>query len=295
MKYVIGVDSGGTHIVGQALTDTGKVLFETQSGPGNILLDETGTYQNLTTILTTIFENMPQADCQHVLIGIAGVETTGNATEVANYFTKKFEVKVNVISDAQLALLNGLEGQDGTLVIAGTGSVVYGRQNKKMMRYGGWGFLLGDTGSAYKITAEAMINALKAHDLNQANSLIESLINWLNATNIKQAVQKYYQLNRKDVASLAAKIAELAEKGDQTAQQILIDQATALAGEVLGLIKQYHAPIPERIAFSGSVLVHNDFYRETLLQQINHVYPEIKGHVVSTNNGRGAIFWEEWQ
>ena len=48
-------------------------------------------------------------------------------------------------------------------------------------------------------------------------------------------------------------------------------------------------------SFSGSVLVHNDFYRETLLQQINHVYPEIKGHVVSTNNGRGAIFWEEWQ
>lgn len=295
MKYVIGIDSGGTHIVGQALTESGEVLFETQSGPGNILLDETGTYQNLTEILTAIFEKMGLADCKHVLIGIAGVETTGNAAEVAAYFTEKFGIKVDVISDAQLALLNGLEGQDGTLVIAGTGSVVYGRQNKKMMRYGGWGFLLGDTGSAYKITATAMINALQAHDLNQPNSLIDPLIKWLGATDIKQAVQQYYRLDRKDVASLAAKIAALAEKGDTEATKVLVDQATALATEVLGLVQQYQQPVPERLAFSGSVLVHNDFYRETLLQKINEVYPEIKGQVVATNNSRGVIFWEKWQ
>ncbi|WP_125607187.1 N-acetylglucosamine kinase [Lapidilactobacillus bayanensis] len=295
MKYVIGIDSGGTHIVGQALNNSGKVLFETQSGPGNILLDESGTYQNLSEIMTTIFKNMVPADCQHVLIGIAGVETTGNAAEVAQFFTDKFNVQVDVISDAQLALLNGLEGQDGTLVIAGTGSVVYGRQNKKMMRYGGWGFLLGDTGSAYKITAAAMIAALRAHDLNEAYSLSAPLISWLHANDIKQAVQKYYGHDRKEIASLAAKIAERAAAGDVAAQTILADQATALATEVLGLINQYQQPLPERIAFSGSVLVYNDFYRETLLRKLNDVYPEIKGHVVSTNNGRGAIFWDRWQ
>ncbi|MFD1465068.1 N-acetylglucosamine kinase [Lapidilactobacillus mulanensis] len=295
MKYVIGVDSGGSHIVGQALEKSGKVIFQTQSGPGNIFLDQENTYQNLTTVLTEIFAHLDRADCQHILIGIAGVETTNNASEVATDFTEKFGVKTDVISDAQLALLNGLEGQDGTLVIAGTGSVVYGRQNKNMIRYGGWGFLLGDTGSAYKITEQAVKQILKQHDLQQSSELSAPLLQLFGAEDVKQAVQKYYALSRKDIAAFAVKIAELATTGSVEAQTVLTDQATALADEVLGLYAQYQQPIPERIAFSGSVLVHNDFYRHILLAHIQEQHPNVTGHVVSTNNGRGAIFWDAWQ
>lgn len=295
MSYVIGIDSGGTHIVGQALEKTGRVIFETQSGPGNILLNQAQTYQNLTTILSTIFEQLDRRDCEHILVGIAGVETTNNAGEVATFLTAHFGVKTDVISDAQLALLNGLEGQDGTLVIAGTGSVVYGRQNKKMIRYGGWGFLLGDTGSAYQITASAMKEMLHQHDQQTASTLTQPLLAMLKAADVKQAVQIYYTLQRKDIAAFAVKIAELAESSNAEAQQILTQQAYALGDEVLGLYAHYQEPLPQRIAFSGSVLVHNTTFRQTLLSYIQQHYPEIRGHVVSTNNGRGAIFWEAWQ
>lgn len=295
MKYIIGIDSGGTHIVGQALEKSGKVIFQTQSGPGNIFLDEATTYQNLTTVITEIFAHLDRTDCQHILMGIAGVETTNNANEVAAAFTQKFGVKTDVISDAQLALLNGLEGQDGTLVIAGTGSVVYGRQNKQLIRYGGWGFLLGDTGSAYKITEQAMKLVLRQHDLQQSSELTVPLLQAFGTTDVKKAVQKYYALSRKNIAAVAVQVAQLAENGSQEAQQVLTDQATALAEEVLGLYVQYQQPIPERIAFSGSVLVHNDFYRNALLDRVQQQYPNVRGHVVSTNNGRGAIFWDAWQ
>lgn len=295
MTYVIGIDSGGTHIVGQALTLDGEILAQTQSGPGNIFLDQPQTLANLQTVATTLLAKLGRADCQYILMGIAGVETTGNQTTVAADFTASLHVTTYVISDAQLALLNGLEGHDGTLVIAGTGSVVYGRQNHQLLRYGGWGNLLGDTGSAYRIVDEAMRIMLHDHDLGQDSELTTVLLPAFSAKTVKETVQQYYHLSRKEIAAVAIKVAQAASQDNQEALTALITQARALADETLGLISRYQKPIPTKVAFSGSVLVHNTFYRQTLLNKLQKVYPELEPIVVSTNNGRGAIFWQRWQ
>lgn len=294
MKYVIGVDSGGTHIVGQALTLSGSVLAQTQSGPGNILLDQPQTLINLKTVLTSLLIKLGAEDCEYILMGIAGVETTGNSEAIASNFTRSLKIPTYVISDAQLALLNGLEGQDGTLVIAGTGSVIYGRQDQQMLRFGGWGNLLGDTGSAYKITATAMEKMLQDHDLGHPGQLEEILLPALGSTAVKPAVQKYYQLNRKEIAALAVKIAAAADQKNPEAISVLEEQALSLAKEALGLISRYQQPIPQKIALSGSVLVHNHFYRQILIDQLHSHYPDLQPIVVATNNSRGAIFWNFW-
>lgn len=294
MKYVIGVDSGGTHIVGQALTLSGSILAQTQSGPGNILLDQSQTLINLKTVLTNLLIKLGESDCEYILMGIAGVETTGNSESIAKSFTSSLKIPTYVVSDAQLALLNGLEGQDGTLIIAGTGSVIYGRQNQQLLRFGGWGNLLGDTGSAYKIVATAMEKMLHDYDLGHPGQLEPILLPALKATNPKQAVQKYYQLSRKEVAALAVLIATAADDKNPEAISVLEAQAQALANEALGLIGRYQHPYPDKLALSGSVLVHNHFYRQILIDQLHATYPELETIVVATNNARGAIFWRKW-
>ncbi|MEX1447827.1 BadF/BadG/BcrA/BcrD ATPase family protein [Enterococcus sp. C76] len=50
-----------------------------------------------------------------------------------------------------MALINRLKGNDGVLIISGTGSVGYGLQHATFYRVGGWGHILGDEGSAYSI------------------------------------------------------------------------------------------------------------------------------------------------
>lgn len=125
MEYVIGVDSGGTHIVAQALSQDGKIMEQSESGPGNILLNPEQTIQNLKDVIESLFLKQKRIDCKYILIGIAGIETTGNSSEISQLLTDYFKVTTYVISDAKLALLNGLEGKDGTLIISGTGSVVY--------------------------------------------------------------------------------------------------------------------------------------------------------------------------
>ncbi|WP_261806004.1 BadF/BadG/BcrA/BcrD ATPase family protein [Lapidilactobacillus luobeiensis] len=296
MQYLIGVDSGGTHIVGQALTSTtGTILAQKESGVGNILLAPQQTITNLKTVIKGLLHELADHDCQMILLGIAGVETVGNSAQLAADFTQSFKIPTYVISDAQLALLNGLEGHDGTLVIAGTGSVIYGRQNQQLFRYGGWGNLLGDTGSAYQIAISALKAMLKSFDDQQSNDLTTPLLTALNATDPRQAAHKIYTLDRPEIAGLAKVVAAVADQGSATAQQVLVTQAAALAAETTQLLHRFSAPLPAKIALSGSVLVYNGFYRKTFLSHLHTSYPQLEPIVVDTNNARGAIFWSRWQ
>ncbi|MFC6315344.1 BadF/BadG/BcrA/BcrD ATPase family protein [Lapidilactobacillus achengensis] len=295
MSFIIGIDSGGTHIVGQAFDKQGEVAAEAYGGVGNILLNPQETIADLRDVLNQLFHKLLPDNCDYILIGIAGVETTGNSENIAQEIGAEFGTKTYVISDAQLALLNGLKGHDGTLIIAGTGSVIYGRQQRQLIRCGGWGNLLGDTGSAYKITEQAMRIILQHHDLGKESNLLPTILISLNAADVKQAVRNYYSTSRKDIAAIAEEIAAASEHGIQDATDALSLQAEALATEALGLFDRYEQPIPKKIALSGSVLVHNAFYRQTLVNRLRQVYPDISAFVVQTNNARGAIFWSRWQ
>ena len=140
MTYLIGVDCGGTHIVGQTWTTAPEHLVQSVTGgPGNVVLDYSAAVTNLTTVLDQLTAAIPASQIGLILIGIAGIETAGRADQVQKTITQRYHANTQVISDAKLALLNGLAGADGALVIAGTGSVVYGRQAGKFLRVGGWG------------------------------------------------------------------------------------------------------------------------------------------------------------
>lgn len=295
MTFLIGIDSGGTHIVGTAWTPAGEQLAQTTAGPGNIFLDQTQTLANLHTVIETLIAAVPGQTCTQILVGIAGVETTGNADQVASTLQADFSVATTVISDAQLALLNGLEGADGTLIIAGTGSIVYGRQHGQTLRYGGWGQLLGDTGSAYKITEAAMKFALASHDQGKTSPLQDLLCQLLKADSMPAAVRQYYQLSREAIAAFAAKIAAAADAGDAEAASVITTAAEALGREGAGLLCRYQQPTPLALALSGSVLTHNEAFRAALVATIAKQFPAIQQVVVTTNNSRGVVFWHRWQ
>jgi N-acetylglucosamine kinase-like BadF-type ATPase len=294
MTYLIGIDSGGTHIVGSAWQADGKLLAQATAGPGNIFLNDTQTLINLKQVIRALTTQLADQPCSQVLVGIAGVETTNNAAAVAQELQTTFRIPTDVISDAQLALLNGLAGADGTLIIAGTGSIVYGHQQGKITRFGGWGQLLGDTGSAYKISEAAMKQALDDYDRQRESALQTLMCELLHANDMKAAVRQYYQLSRETIAAFAAKIAELADRGDVAATTIITQAAQALGQEAIGLLSRYQQPAPMQLALSGSVLTHNAMFRQALIATVQAQYPGIQPVVVTTNNSRGVIFLQRW-
>lgn len=295
MTYLIGVDCGGTHIVGQTWTTSPEHLVQSVTGgPGNVVLDYTGAVTNLTGVLDQLVASIPTDQVGLILIGIAGIETAGHADDIQQLVDQRYQIKTRVISDAKLALLNGLAGDDGLLVIAGTGSVVYGRQTGHFLRVGGWGYVLGDEGSAYDISKRALKQILTRTDAGQASQLTKPLLAQLNVSSVPVAVQRFYAQNRQTNAQLAQLIAGLADQGNSEAIAVLVASAQALAKQVITLYQRFDTPRPQNIVLSGSVLQHNQLVRAALTTAIHQAEPTIKFNDITTNNAHAALYWHRW-
>ncbi|WP_010579735.1 N-acetylglucosamine kinase [Liquorilactobacillus vini] len=293
MKYRIGIDSGGTKIKASAWNEQHKCLLNVTSGPGNILLNQNQTLKNLSSVITQIKHKLDPAECTQILIGIAGIETSGNAAQITADFNQTFGIPTNVINDALLALINGLEGQDGTLIISGTGSVIYGRQGKKIYRVGGWGNLLGDQGSAYKIVENFFKIALNDFDRGKTNrSQIQSdLLNIFAVDSMTAAVRKYYQLKRPEIASLAVKVAQKATQKHTGAIKAILNQANLLALQAETMFNNFEKSYPKKVALAGSVLTNNQLFKKRISSVLLEKHPDLKFLIAGGDNSRAVIFW----
>jgi N-acetylglucosamine kinase-like BadF-type ATPase len=142
---------------------------------------------------------------------------------------------LEVTTDAAIALWGGTAGRPGVVVIAGTGSMAYGRNAAgNTMRAGGWGYLYGDEGGAFDVARNALRAALRDEEgwgpptrLRQA--LIEAAAG---AADVNDVLHRFYtdEFPRQRVAALAPLVDELATAGDAVAKQVLIEAGRNLAG-----------------------------------------------------------------
>lgn len=296
MTYKIGIDSGGTHIVATAY-ENGKPLYSATAGPGNILLDPEETITNLRTVIHDIKNHLEGKKCELILCGIAGLESAPDPETYLHALQSNIvNVTKNVffMSDAKLALLNALEGEDGFLVIAGTGSIVYSKQHNEYLRAGGWGYLLDDVGSGYRIAQEAVTHALEMLDRGKESSLNPAILDFFGEKSLPTVVSKYYQLTRPEIGNFAKKVDQLAECGDAEAIEILNHQASVLTEEIIALIKQQdEAKISYNLALSGAVLLNNKIMQSYIISHIQELYPEMKIVITNRNNNAAVNYFKE--
>ena len=292
--YSIGVDCGGTHIVGQLWQlQPRRLLKEVAGGSGNVVVHFDTAFDNLCTVLDQLTtENVP---IRQLLIGMAGIESKGNSHTVQKRLEARYHTPVAVISDAKLALLNGLRGTDGSLIISGTGSIIYGRQRQKFLRVGGWGYLLGDEGSAFDMACTGLRSVLAKHDAGAHSQLAEPVLAALHVSSPQAAIGAFYAQSHAENAQLAQVIAAAAQHGNREAQAVTNQCARALANQALTLLNRYTAPFPRGIVLAGSVLQKNALFRDTLVRTIHAVYPQCDCNVVTGSNAQAVLYWDKWQ
>lgn len=221
LKYQIGVDAGGTHSTAIAYDENGKELGRAEGGPGQINADYEGGITNISNTINELLDKI-DGDCMRVLVGIAGLSVVGNAPEVAATISSRINnLPTRAITDSLLALYAGLEGDDGALVIAGTGSVYNGLQNGHLIAVGGYGNILGDEGSGYAISRAAMQSALLSWDKREENGLIDMFTNLFNVEHMDECNAKFYKMSNPEVAGMAVHVAKLADAGDKHAVAVI--------------------------------------------------------------------------
>jgi len=296
MTYVIGLDCGGSHIIGQLWNkDTNELMTEVNAGPGNVIMDYTTATSNIINTIQEILTKNNSLQIDLILVGIAGIESSNKTDDVTSLLTNTFNVPVEVISDAKLALLNGLEGEDGSLIISGTGSIIYGRQNGKFIRVGGLGYILGDEGSAYDISKNAIQQVLNRIDAGTESLLQTPLFKYLNVTTKSEVISEFYSHDRKENANIAMVVAKEADKHNLDAIDIIDSCAKSLANQAITLLTRFNQPTPKKIALSGSVLKNNELFNKKLRKYIAKEFDDITFVNISSNNAHGVLFFNKWK
>ena len=287
---MIGIDAGGTHSTAIAYDENGKELGRAESGPGQINNDYELGIKNIAQAVNELRDKI-DGDCIKVLAGIAGLSVVGNAPEVAATISSMVgNIPTRAITDSLLALYAGLEGDDGALVIAGTGSVYNGLQDGHLIAVGGYGNILGDEGSGYAIARSAMQSALLSWDKREHNSLIDMFTKLFNVEHMDECNAKFYKMSNPEVAGMAVHVAKLADKGDEDATKIIKEQAHLLARDIIIGLDRYEDPKPMKIALTGSVLANNDMLRGLLEDEVKSKYPDVIFSISNGENARAVLF-----
>ncbi len=158
MDRVLGIDGGGTKTDVALVDRSGRVLSRMRTEG----LDPTGE-----TDWEAVLDGLA-ADLGPVGSVVLGLPYHGEIAEVsqkqAQVAARVFGAGARVLNDVEVAFDGALAGEEGVLILAGTGSMAWARGPLGMHRVGGWGDLFGDEGSAFWIGREALGRASQALD-----------------------------------------------------------------------------------------------------------------------------------
>src|SRR3984885_647097 len=168
VPYVLGIDGGGTKTQ-CAVGDESKLLATATAGPSNVLrVGETQARESLHQSVrqACAAAGITPAQITHACIGAAGAARPQVAETVRRILAEILPSPIHVVGDMEIALEAAFGAGPGVLVIAGTGSIAYGRDRQgNTARAGGWGYAISDEGSAHWIGRAAA--AALARDMDR--------------------------------------------------------------------------------------------------------------------------------
>jgi N-acetylmuramic acid 6-phosphate etherase len=278
---VLGIDGGGTSTVAllaRVVNGQPRVIGRGEAGPANPRV--VGFERSCETLMLAVQRAFAAALTEpgSVVTAVLALAGAGREEErrrleqwaQASRLAERFEQ----VNDALPLLAAGTPHGWGIALVAGTGSLAFGKHaNGQTARAGGWGYLFGDEGSAYKI-ALAGLRAVAAADDRRAPSTLlgERLLAALNVREPQQLVQAVYgaPLDRATLASLAPLVTAAADEGDAVAGQIIEQAAGDLADMVAAVARQLDmAQDLFPLAMAGGVLTQSKLVRERVIVQLS--------------------------
>jgi N-acetylglucosamine kinase-like BadF-type ATPase len=240
--------------VGLLADETGKVHSKAISGGANLLVKgELAVEKVIFDVIESLEAPEPLAA---LCLGIAGVGQPG-ADQVIRDVLRRLGQRqpVRVVHDALVALVAGAPSGIGIVVVAGTGSIAYGVDpDGHEARSGGWGYLLGDEGSAFWLGHYAVRHAVRAADGRGVATMLYDLIcQKLEVSDPNELVKWFYdqELSRNRVADLASLVETASAEGDEAAETLMDQAAKHLASAARAVGN--HLSFPDRypIVLSG--------------------------------------------
>lgn len=279
----LGVDGGGTKTHIAIIGTDRQLVCEGYAGASNPL--RVGVETAVTNIIAAINSacdsvNKNRGDIVSATLGLAGVRRADLKQIIHERIVERLGIrKVQVMTDAEIALLGIGENKAGLVIIAGTGSICIGQNTKgEKFSAGGWGPLAGDEGGGAGIALNALHKIAKASDgRGKPTVLSDMAVDYFRAGKLENLSVAIYapQVDNARIAGFSRSVGEAAEAGDQVAIGILREAGFELglaAYAVIHKLKMQRTKVP--IGLVGSVFQSGNLVTDSLLQTVHNIAPK---------------------
>lgn len=283
-RYYIGIDGGGTKTEAFLCDHEGKLIAKSIAGSTNIKSrSEQEVQKEIQQIVRALTSNLVKPELEAIYVSTAGGDRVEDKERWKTWLHEslpEFSGTITVTNDAYGALASATLSMEGTVLIAGTGSIAYSiSPSKPPIRAGGWGYLFGDDGSGYAIGRRALIVLSEMHDnIREKDEEFEaSLLSFLSLSSFPNVITCIYEDHypRLKIASLARCVIKLGEQRNSIALTIL-DEACE---DLMKLVNVVHDDIGPIVLCGG--LFQSQLFRETFEKKLEKsfanldvIYPE---------------------
>jgi len=244
MGYSIGFDGGGTKTDCVLLNARGDVIGEGHGGPANPLRSGyDGAFSSLREAAAGAMAagKIRPAEITSVCAGLAGAGRRSVVRRMMVFLSQEFPAALTqVATDYEVALESAVGSGPGVVLIAGTGSVAYGRNAAgDTARAGGYGPLLGDEGSAFEIGRRAVSAVAHSRDMDAPVTVMAEMISAaLDCPDWDDLMLRIMKNPDEVFPKLFPVVAAGANSGDSAAKEILFGSAIGLGNLAMIVVRR---------------------------------------------------------
>jgi len=274
LSFAIGVDGGGTHARAVILDERGREVGRGEA-PGALVslrAPEAAAAAVAQAVRAAAQAGGVQLPGGVLWAGLAGAGHEASRVGVERVLaTAGLARQVRVGTDVEAAFHAAFPAGPGLMLIAGTGSIAWGRgPSGEMCRIGGWGQQLGDEGSGYAIGLKALRAIARAEDERIApTTLTGEILGALQLDAPVELIPWVASATKAEVAALVPIVARCAEGGDAAAREIIEDAVTHLEAHVAALLHRT-GPWTSRpgLLLSGGVIAPGGSLRAVVVRRL---------------------------
>lgn len=269
MKYFLGIDGGQSHTTALIADINGRIIGRGDAGASNHTREPGGRERLITAVTKSVGEALEAAGLLKKSPQGKIISTLANFRFASAHLALcgQPEYKIDIINellsadylvvghDAPGGLAGAMAGDEGVIILAGTGSVACGEtRDGNFARIGGHGYMFSDEGSAFAIACDALGLALAFEDRGNPGALNAEFLSFFKRPSLKAIAEDFYagELSRDKLASFAARVGKLADRKDPASVEIIEVAAEALAEMAIACANRLGL-YTGRISFGGGV------------------------------------------
>ena len=294
VSFFLGIDGGGTKTKCLVGDETSVLGAGTGAGSNLVRVGESRARESLRAAIleACLTANIAPTQVARSCVGIAGGARPEIAEVVRKLVAEVVAGEVRVVGDMVITMQAAFGNGPGVIVIAGTGSIAYGRNaDGETARAGGWGFAISDEGSGHWIGRAAVAAVMRAHDqLAQASALLDPIMKAWGTGSREELVVEANASPPPDFAALLPRVLSAADAGDSTAREVLTQAGVALA-ELARIVvgRLFGNAGTVAVAVSGGVFCNCEMIRQVFYDRLRVDCPHVSPKTDAVDPAMGAL------